>query len=249
MEDAEDAFPRVCEKPSFLREVDRQNQSHADRGKRLIRSHSWSGSASVSSSQESSDSTQRDFFSAKHAEISLAAIDDDDSDQDVDATVPADEGYEAYQVLLSPRSLHESRECIPCVSSVVLKRCIWGHRCPYCHFSHLENMHRDQRPTSDMRVACKTAIRNCIETCRPNKEQMLIELQKVVNDQNAFHRNYTVKLLRDNQFIHTGDASAFEDKPAGSAKGSGKQGRGKSQQKGYRGGQARGKGLLGKISL
>lgn len=106
---------------------------------------------------------------------------------------------------------HRIRTCVPCIALVVGQECRTS-ACPYCHLSHEDNMDRGQRPARAMRHKCKGQILSCIKEHWPNQSEVLKELQKLVQCQSSFSRNYTVSLLRDNQFLETGDTSAF--KPA-----------------------------------
>lgn len=104
---------------------------------------------------------------------------------------------------------HTSRKCTPCVALIVTKHCQTGDHCQYCHFSHEDNMNREQRPPKEMRIRCKQAIAARIEESRPDKSNMIARLQDLVASIAPFSRNYTVKLLRDSQWLETGDSSAF----------------------------------------
>eukprot|EP00930_Biecheleria_cincta_P085588 TRINITY_DN74969_c0_g1_i1.p1 TRINITY_DN74969_c0_g1~~TRINITY_DN74969_c0_g1_i1.p1 ORF type:complete len:450 (-),score=68.70 TRINITY_DN74969_c0_g1_i1:181-1530(-) len=104
---------------------------------------------------------------------------------------------------------HANRKCIPCVALIVTRACTRGDGCQYCHFSHEDNMNREQRPTKEMRIRCKQAIYSCIDGRSHDQQHTLDELQNLVATQAPFSRNYTVKLLRDSEWLETGDTSAF----------------------------------------
>eukprot|EP00930_Biecheleria_cincta_P078654 TRINITY_DN6620_c0_g1_i1.p1 TRINITY_DN6620_c0_g1~~TRINITY_DN6620_c0_g1_i1.p1 ORF type:complete len:492 (-),score=90.41 TRINITY_DN6620_c0_g1_i1:30-1505(-) len=118
---------------------------------------------------------------------------------------------------VSPEALHANRKCIPCVAIVLTKDCRQGESCEFCHFSHEDNMNREQRPTKQMRLRCKQAISSCIDGGSADRQRLLDDLQNLLVDQAPFARNYTAKLLRDSQWLETGNSSGSRTATASSS--------------------------------